>query len=44
MGKEGHLACMWEMRSAYRVLVGRPEGRALGTPRHRWEVIIKMDL
>jgi len=29
----------------YRVLVGKPEGRGpLGTPRHRWEDNIKMDL
>jgi len=29
----------------YRVLVGKPEGRApLATPRHRWEDNIKMDL
>ena len=28
-----------------RVLVGKPEGkRPLGTPRHRWEDNIKMDL
>jgi hypothetical protein len=31
-------------RGAYRVLVGKPEGkRPLGRPRHRWEDIIKMD-
>jgi hypothetical protein len=36
---------MGEGRGAYRVLVGRPEGRRpLGRPRHRWEVNIKMDL
>jgi hypothetical protein len=30
---------------AYRVLVGRPEGkRPLGRPRHRWEENIKVDL
>jgi hypothetical protein len=30
---------------AYRVLVGRPEGkRPLGRPRRRWEDNIKMDL
>jgi len=29
---------MGEMRSAYSVLVGKPEGkRLLGRPRHRWE-------
>jgi hypothetical protein len=36
---------MGEGRDAYRVLVGRPEGRRpLGRPRRRWEDIIKMDL
>ena len=36
---------MGEGRGAYRVLVGRPEGRRpLGRPRHRWEDNIKMDL
>jgi hypothetical protein len=42
---EGHVACMGEVGGAYRVLVGRPEGkRPLGRPRHRWEDNIKMDL
>jgi hypothetical protein len=36
---------MGEGRGAYRVLVGRPEGkRPLGRPRHRQEGNIKMDL
>jgi hypothetical protein len=36
---------MGERRGAYRILVGRPEGRRpLGRPRHRWENNIKMDL
>jgi hypothetical protein len=36
---------MGEGRGAYRVLVGRPEGRTpLGRPRRRWEDNIKMDL
>jgi hypothetical protein len=36
---------MEDRRGAYRVLVGKPEGkRPLGTPRHRWEENIKMDL
>ncbi|KAJ4429592.1 hypothetical protein ANN_21777 [Periplaneta americana] len=40
-----HVARMGESRSAYRVLVGRPEGkRPLGRPRRRWEDNIKMDL
>ncbi|KAJ4431914.1 hypothetical protein ANN_20520 [Periplaneta americana] len=41
----GHVASMGESRNAYRVLVGRPEGkRPLGRPRRRWEKNIKMDL
>ncbi|KAJ4447031.1 hypothetical protein ANN_09019 [Periplaneta americana] len=36
---------MDESRNAYRVLVGRPEGkRPLGRPRRRWEDNITMDL
>jgi hypothetical protein len=36
---------MREGRGAYRILVGRPEGRKpLGRPRHRWEDNFKMDL
>jgi len=35
---------MGDRRGAYRVLVGRLEGkRPLGRPRHRWEDNIKMD-
>jgi hypothetical protein len=34
-----------EVRGAYNILVGRPEGRRpLGRPRRRWENNIKMDL
>jgi hypothetical protein len=41
----GHVARMGEGRGAYRVLVGRPEGkRPLGRPRRRLEDNIKMDL
>jgi hypothetical protein len=41
----GHVARMGEGRGAYRVLVGRPEGRRpFGRPRRRWEDNIKMDL
>ena len=30
----------WERRVAYRVLVGRPEGKSpLGRPRYRWEIL-----
>ena len=36
---------MEQSRNAYRVLVGKPEGkRPLGRPRHRWEDNIKKDL
>jgi hypothetical protein len=36
---------MGEKRGAYRILVGRPEGRRpLGRLRHRWEDNINMDL
>jgi hypothetical protein len=36
---------MGERRGAYRVFVGKPEGkRQLERPRHRWKVNIKMDL
>jgi hypothetical protein len=41
----GHVARMGKGRGAYRVLVGRPEGRRpFGRPRRRWEDNIKMDL
>ncbi|KAJ4436759.1 hypothetical protein ANN_16891 [Periplaneta americana] len=40
-----HVARMGESRNAYRVLVGRREGkRPLGRPRRRWEDNIKFDL
>jgi hypothetical protein len=36
---------MAEVRGAYNILVGKPEGRrALGRLRRRWEDNIKMDL
>jgi hypothetical protein len=36
---------MREKRNAYRILVGKPEGkRPLGRPRRRWVDNIKMDL
>jgi hypothetical protein len=35
---------MGERRGAYRVSVGKPEGkRPLGRPRHRWEDNMKVD-
>jgi hypothetical protein len=40
-----HVALMGEVRGAYKILVGRPEGRRpLGRPRRRWEDNIKMEL
>jgi hypothetical protein len=36
---------MGERRNAYRLLVGKPEGKiTLGRPRCRWVYTIKMDL
>jgi hypothetical protein len=33
----GHVAGMREKRNAYRIMVGKPEGkRPLGRPRRRW--------
>jgi hypothetical protein len=41
----GNVARMGEKRGAYRILVGRPEGRRpLGRPGCRWEDNIKTDL
>jgi hypothetical protein len=41
----GHVARMGKKRIAYRILVGKPEGkRPLGRPRSRWVDNIKMDL
>jgi hypothetical protein len=40
-----HVARVVKKSFAYRVLVGKPEGkRSLGRPRRRWEDGIKMDL
>jgi hypothetical protein len=40
----GHVACVG-MRSTYRKLVGKPDGkRPLGSPRRRWEDNINIDL
>jgi hypothetical protein len=41
----GNVARMGDMRNAYRLLVGKPEGkRPLGRPRRRWVDNIRMDL
>jgi hypothetical protein len=42
---EGHVARMGEKRNAYRLLVGKPEGRTpLGRSRRRWCDYIRMDV
>jgi hypothetical protein len=41
----GHVVRMGEVRGAYKILVGKPEGRRpLGRSRRGWEDNIKMDL
>jgi hypothetical protein len=41
----GHVARIGEERGAYKVLVGKPEGKSpLGRPRRRWVDNIRMDL
>jgi hypothetical protein len=41
----GHEVRMGEKRNAYRILVGKPEGkRPLGRPRRRWEDNIRIYL
>jgi hypothetical protein len=41
----GHVARVGEKKNAYRIMVGKPEGkRPLGRPRRRWVDNIKVDL
>jgi len=41
----GHVLCTWKKRNAYRILVGKPEGKIpLGRLRHRLGDNIEMDL
>jgi hypothetical protein len=41
----GHVAYMREKRNAYKILVGKPEGKKpLGRPKCRWEDNVNMDL
>jgi hypothetical protein len=45
MGCVGHVARMRETKNAYRILMGKPEGkRSLGRPRGRWVDNIKIHL
>jgi hypothetical protein len=40
-----HVAHMVEVRGAYNILVGRPEGRRpLGRPRRRWGITLRWSL
>jgi hypothetical protein len=44
MIRAGHVSQMGEKRNAYRLLVGKPEGKSLLIkPRHRWVDNIRMD-
>jgi hypothetical protein len=41
----GHVPRIGEMRNAYKILIGKPEGkRPFGKPRRRWEDNIMVDL
>jgi len=41
----GHIAYIGEMRNAYKILIGRPEGKSpLVWPRRTWEDNIRLDL
>jgi hypothetical protein len=43
--KTGQVARMGKTRNAYKILVGKREGkRPLGRPRHSWQYNIRMDL
>jgi hypothetical protein len=45
MRRAGHVARIWEERNAYRLLVGKSEGkRPIGRLRRRWVDNIRMDL
>jgi hypothetical protein len=45
MGLAGYIARMGEKRGAYRVLVGKPEGKVpIGRPRRSCKDNVKMDL
>jgi hypothetical protein len=45
MGWAGHVERMGETQNAYKMLVGKPEGKIpLGRLTHRWEDNVKIDL
>jgi hypothetical protein len=45
MGLAGHVTCIGEIINAYKILVGKPEGkRPLGRCRPRWKDNIKITL
>jgi hypothetical protein len=40
----GRVACMWEIRNAYKIVIRKLEGKKpLRIPRHRWKNNIRMD-
>jgi hypothetical protein len=40
----GYVALIGEMRNAYKILVGKPEGkRPLGRPTRRWDDSLRID-
>jgi len=40
----GYVACMGDIRNAYNIFVGKPDGnRPLGRPRRRWKDNTEMD-
>jgi len=40
MRRAGHVACMGDMKKAYKMLGGKTEGkRSLGKPRDRWRIL-----
>jgi len=40
----GYVGCMGEMRNAYNILVGKPEGKRPLESRYRWEDNIRIDI
>jgi len=40
----GQVACVQEMKNAYKILVQKPEGkRPLGRPKYKWKYNIRME-